>query len=187
MSFVKPFVLDHSKPISIVKDIAISIAASFGIGLLAQLAIPLPFTPVPIATQNSFVLLLAALLGARRGSAAVFAFLAQGAMGFPVFAGGVGGMAKILGPTGGYLMGYLIAAFLVGTLMEKWKERSVCKTFLSLAAGHLTIYLFGAAYLSTFVGFEKALLLGVAPFVIGDLLKIVVSLKIMNWIDKLRK
>lgn len=186
MSYVKPLVFENVKSASILRDITISIAASIGIGLLAQLAIPLPFTPVPIATQNSFVLLLGAMLGARRGAAAVFAFLVQGAMGFPVFAGGVGGAAKILGPTGGYLIGYLVAAFLVGALMEKWKERTVSKTFLSLAAGHATIYLFGAAYLSTFLGFEKALLLGVAPFVIGDLLKIVLSLKILNWVDRIR-
>lgn len=186
MSYAKPFAVETSKPVSFARDAAIVILASLVIGLFAKISIPLPFTPVPIGTQNSVILLMAAFLGARRAAAATFAFLVQGAAGFPVFAGGVGGMGKFFGPTGGYLIGYLAAAFVVGLLIEKYKEKTVSKTFFALAAGHAFIYLFGAAYLSAFVGFQKALLLGVAPFLVGDLLKIVASLKILNWIGSKR-
>jgi len=179
-------ILEDSKPLSFLRDAAIAIFASLLIGFFAKLTIPLPFTPVPIATQNSMILLLGALLGARRGASAVFAFLAQGAMGFPVFAGGVGGFAIFIGPRGGYLIGYLAAAFVVGYLIEKFKEKNISMTFFAFAAGNLVIYLFGAAYLSTFVGFQKALLLGVAPFILGDFFKIFVCMKILNWIERRR-
>ncbi len=186
MSYAKTFAIETSKPADLARDAAIVILASLVIGLFAKVSIPLPFTPVPIGTQNSVILLMAAFLGARRAAAATFAFLAQGAAGFPVFAGGVGGIVKFFGPTGGYLIGYLAAAFLVGYIIEKCKEKTVSKTFFALAAGHAAIYLFGAAYLATFIGFSKALLLGVAPFVVGDLLKIVASLKILNWVGSRR-
>ncbi len=184
MSYAKSIVQEISKPASFIRDAAIVILASFAIGLFAKITIPLPFTPVPIATQNAVILLIAALLGARRAAAATFAFLAQGAAGFPVFAGGVGGIAKFFGPTGGYLIGYLAAAVLVGYLMERYKEKTVSKTFFALAAGNATICLMGAAYLSTFIGFQKALLLGVTPFVVGDFLKMIASVKILNWVWK---
>ncbi len=184
MSYAKPLVQEISKPASFVRDASLVLLASFAIGLFAKISIPLPFTPVPLATQNAVILLFAALLGARRAAAATFAFLAQGAAGFPVFAGGVGGIAIFFGPTGGYLVGYFAAAVLVGYLMKKFKEKTVSKTVLALAAGYATVLLCGAAYLSTFVGFQKALLLGAAPFLVGDLLKIVASVKILNWINR---
>jgi biotin transport system substrate-specific component len=142
---------------------------------------------VPIATQNSVVLLLAVLLGPRKGAAAVLAFLVQGALGWPVFAGGIGGAAVLLGPRGGYLIGYLVAAYAVGALIEKAQEKTAAKTFLALAAGTGIIYVLGAGYLSLFVGAEKALFLGVAPFILGDVLKTLCGMKILNWISNLSK
>lgn len=181
MSTAKAVTIESIKTPSFVREGAMIILASFLIGVLGQLAIPLPFTPVPIATQNMVILLLAALLGPRRACSAVMLFLLQGAGGLPVFANGAAGIAKLVGPTGGYLFGYLAAAFVTGTLFEKIKNRTLLNGFLSLAAGAVTIYLCGASYLATFVGVQKALLLGVAPFLLGDLLKIVIAMKLLRW------
>lgn len=161
------------------RDFALVLLASFIICLSGQIAIPLWFTPVPIATQNSVVLLMAALLGARRGTAATFAFLAQGAMGLPVFSNGAAGFAHFFSPTGGYLIGYLVASFVVGAIAEK--RKFIASAVGALIAGNAIVYLFGASYLAKFVGLNKAFLLGVAPFLIGDLIKTLASLKILQW------
>lgn len=165
------------------RDIALILLSSVVLGLFAKVSIPLPFTPIPIATQPHIVLLLAALLGAKRAGAAVLSFLTQGAFGLPVFAGGMGGIAILLGPRGGYLIGYLAAAFVVGWLLEK-RKKTLGNTALALTAGNFVIYLFGAGYLSTMIGFQKAFVLGVAPFLIGDALKILACLKILQWFKR---
>lgn len=164
---------------SAARDFALVLLASIIICLSGQVSIPLWFTPVPLATQNSTVLLMAALLGARRGGAATFIFLVQGAMGLPVFSTGAAGFAKFLGPTGGYLMGYLIAAFVVGYIAEK--RKSIASAAVALAVGNLIIYLCGASFLAKFVGLSKAATLGILPFLLGDLIKILASLKILQW------
>lgn len=160
---------------SLARDFALVLLASFVIALSGQIAIPLWFTPIPLATQNTVVLLMAALLGARRGSAATFAFLVQGAMGLPVFSNGLAGAAVFLGPRGGYLIGYLIASYVVGYLVESRKNAAA-----AFVAGNLVIYLCGASYLATFVGVSKAFLLGIVPFIIGDLLKSTVCVKLLR-------
>jgi len=163
----------EEKPI--LKDLTLVILASFFISLCGQVSIPLGFTPIPLATQNTAVLFVAALLGAKRGSAAVFAFLFQGALGLPVFSGGFGGIQIFFGPKGGYLIGYLVASYLVGYIVEKYKH-----PVAALTIGNLLIYLFGASYLATFVGPVKAMLLGVVPFILGDILKTIVGLKVLQ-------
>lgn len=164
---------------TLARDFTLVLLASFIICLTGHISVPLWFTPVPIATQNSAVLLVAALLGASRGGAATLAFLAQGAFGLPVFSNGAAGFHHFFGPTGGYLIGYLIAAFVVGAIAEK--RKTIASAIGALAIGNLIIYLFGASYLATFVGINKAFSLGVAPFLIGDLIKILISLKILDW------
>lgn len=159
----------------ILRELLLVVGASFLISLSAKVLIPLWFTPVPIATQNSVVLLLALLLGPTRAAAATFLFLVQGAFGLPVFTTG-GGLTSLLGPTGGYLIGYLIASYVTGALAER--KRTAIQAFLAMMAGNLVIYLCGASYLATFVGFTKALTLGVAPFLLGDLVKTCVAVKI---------
>jgi biotin transport system substrate-specific component len=163
---------------SATRDFMLVVLASFVICLSGYISIPLWFTPVPIATQNSVVLLVAALLGARRGTAATFAFLAQGAMGLPVFSKGAFGLAHFLTPTGGYLIGYLVASFVVGYIAER--RNTIASAVGALVAGNAIIYLFGASYLATFVGIDKAFWLGVAPFLIGDLVKGLISLKALQ-------
>jgi biotin transport system substrate-specific component len=95
------------------------------------------------------------------------------------------GFAVLLGPTGGYLMGFLVASYMIGLWSEKSASRNYLNAFYMMTAGNLIIYILGAARLSAFVGFEKALLLGVVPFIAGDLLKIFLglkALKTLRWI-----
>lgn len=160
------------------------VLSSILISLFAKVSIPLPFSPVPIATQGIVVLILSAILGSKRAVAAVLGFLAQGAAGLPVFAGGSAGMIKLFGPTGGYLFGYLVAAYLVGTLSEKIQNRTPMKMFWILSAGNAMFFLFGVPYLAAYIGFKNAFLLGLAPFVIGDLFKLFVGVKILQWVGR---
>jgi len=163
-----------------IKDGLIVVLSSFLIALCANVAIPLPFTPVPIAVQGSLILFIAALLGSQRAVAAVSLFLFQGLIGLPVFAHGTSGFLILLGPTGGYLIGYLIAAFVTGWIVERVREKTPLSFFLAMGAGNLVIFLVGAAWLSQFVGVSSALILGVAPFIAGDLLKLLVSARLLK-------
>ncbi len=161
---------------SFFRDLAIVIFSSVLIGLLGQLAIPLPFSPVPIAMRNILVMFLAIVLGPRRAAAATFLFLLQGAAGILPFAA----------PLYGYLFGYFAAAFLTGYLFEKFQEKSVANTAFALAAGSVTIYILGAGYLSTILGVKQAFLVGVVPFLLGDALKIIATLKILKWMKRIQ-
>ncbi len=165
------------------KDACLVVGSSLLIALFAHVSIPLPFTPVPLATQGGLILLLSVLLGSRRAAAAVVLFLAQGASGLPVFANGAAGFGLLIGPRGGYLVGYLVAAYAVGKIVELFGKRTLVKAFIAMLAGNALLFLFGTAWLSGFVGgVERALLLGVVPFILGDLFKIALGLKILQWI-----
>lgn len=166
-----------SKTLAFLPDALIVIGSSILIGLFAHISIPLPFTPVPISMQPHVVLFLAAFLGSKRGVLATISFVAQGAIGMPVFAGGKAGVLALSGPTGGYILGYIAAAFVVGYLVENLKGKKLSSVFFSMAVGNLVIYLFGMAWLSTFVGINKAFVLGVLPFILGDLFKLVLTAK----------
>lgn len=129
---------------------------------------------VPVTLQSLAVLALGAALGPRLAAAAVLAYLAQGAIGLPVFAGtpekGIG-LAYMMGPTGGYLVGFLLAAVTLGWLAERGADRNVVTMFLAMLVSTALIYVPGALWLSAFMGLEKAVMLGVAPFLWGDLIK----------------
>lgn len=132
----------------------------------------IPFYPVPMTAQTLVVLLLGMTFGARLALLTVLLYLAQGALGLPVFAGtpekGVG-LAYMAGPTGGYLVGFALGAWLVGWLTER-RDDAQALAFAALAA-LVVIYLLGATWLASWVGIERAVELGVVPFVFGDLLK----------------
>lgn len=152
-------------------DAALILTGSLIIALLAQIRIYLPFTPVPITGQTFGVLLIAMALGARRGSAAILLYLLQGLAGLPVFAGGKTGIAHLAGPTGGYLIGFFAAAFLVGWLAEKHWDRTWSKVCATFVLGEIVIYLFGVIWLSAYLGWPQALQGGLLPFIPGDILK----------------
>ncbi|MBS0620021.1 MAG: biotin transporter BioY [Verrucomicrobia bacterium] len=165
---------------NLLQDVSVVIGSSIIIALFAPIAIHLPFTPVPIATQPHVILLLAALLGSKRGSLAVLAFLLQGMAGFPVFSGGTFGVLAFVGPRAGYLVGYLVAAWITGYLAEQMRERTVTKAFGAMTVGNLAIYLTGLPWLAQFIGWKYAFLLGMLPFLLGDLLKLCVGVRALK-------
>ena len=182
MALAKVLAVELQKMPNWAKNVLIISGASILLGLLAHVSIPLPFTPVPITLQGSVILLMSVLLGPKRAVATVAAFLAQGAMGFPVFANGAGGLSYFLGSTGGYLLGYLPASFVAAYLVERFETRSIRNALVALVAGNIVLFACGAAWLSTFLGLEKAILLGVVPFLLGDAIKIGLGLKILQWL-----
>lgn len=185
---IRSIALAFEKAPTWVKNTLLIIGSSLVLGLFANVAIPLPFTPVPIATQPAIVLMLGVLLGSKRALAAVGAFLGQAAFGLPVLAGGVGGIVKFAGPTAGYIVGYLIAAFVVGKISEApWFKRTALNALWAMAVGNVILFILGAAWLATFVGLSKAIVLGVVPFLLGDALKLVLSMNLLQWFGCFKK
>jgi len=138
--------------------------------------ISIPVGPVPIVLQNMFVFLAGLLLGSRWGLASVGVYLLAGACGLPVFAGGMGGIGRIVGPTGGYLIGYLPAVFMVGYISEKGAAR-ISFDIIAMICGTFFLYAFGVTWLKILTGmtWSKTLAVGMLPFLIGDGLKIVAA------------
>jgi biotin transport system substrate-specific component len=146
----------------------------------------IPIGPVPIVLQNLFVLLSGLLLGSRWGAASIGVYLLAGFLGLPVFAGGTSGLAKLMGPTGGYLVGYLAAAYLVGLVAERSGGR-LWINLLGLVAGSLLIYLCGVTWLKAVldISLSKALAMGMWPFLPGDAAKIVAALALGRTLEPL--
>jgi biotin transport system substrate-specific component len=147
--------------------------------LIVSAKFQVPFYPVPMTLQPLVVLLLGVVLGSRLGAATVLLYLAQGAAGLPVFAGtpekGVG-LAYMVGPTGGYLLGFALAAYVTGWLAERGFDRTRLGTALAMSLGMVVIYSLGLLWLGVFVGYNANLLhLGLTPFVLGDVLKIALA------------
>ena len=139
--------------------------------LSAKVNLPLPY--VPMTLQTLVVLMIGAAYGARLGGATVMAYLAEGAIGLPVFAGPVGGLAPLVGPTAGYLAGFVAAAAVTGWLSERGWDRSVPWLFLAMGIGHIIILAAGFSWLAfgMKLGVEKAWLVGIAPFIAASLIK----------------
>jgi biotin transport system substrate-specific component len=137
----------------------------------------IPIGPVPIVLQSLFVILSGLVLGSRWAAASMAIYLLAGVVGLPVFAGGSGGLAKLIGPTGGYLVGFPLAAFLIGLVAERSGGR-LWVNLLGLVAGSLMIYLCGVTWLKTVldISVNKALAMGMWPFLPGDALKIAAAL-----------
>lgn len=152
-----------------VHSFAAIVLASLFLGLCSQLSLPLPFSPVPLSLQTLGLGLIAAVLGGRRAALAVGTYLAEGAMGLPVFALGKSGVATLLGTDAGYFIGFVISAYVMGRLLEKKRSFAVCLAIFNL--GNFLIYLPGVSYLSTLIGWPMALSCGCLPFLIGDSLK----------------
>jgi biotin transport system substrate-specific component len=137
----------------------------------AKINLPLPY--VPMTLQTLVVLVIGAAYGWRLGGATIIVYLAEGATGLPVFAGPVGGLTPLLGPTAGYLVGFVAAAVTTGWLSERGWDRSAPLLFVAMGAGHLIILAAGFAWLvfGMKLGFEKAWLVGIAPFVAASVIK----------------
>jgi len=141
--------------------------------------IAIPIGPVPIVLQNLFVMLAALLLGGRWGFISVCVYLLAGAVGLPVFAGGTGGLGKFVGPTGGYLIGFALAAYLIGTISERGRGHMVVDV-LALLIGTAVIYTLGVSWLkiATDMTLAKSFAVGALPFLLGDVIKIAAAVSI---------
>jgi biotin transport system substrate-specific component len=155
-------------------DAALVVGGSLIVALSAQVALRLPFSPVPVTGQTLAVLLVGALLGSQRGAASLLAYLVEGLAGLPVFAQGASGLAYALGPTGGYLFGFVGAAFVAGWLAERGWDRRAGTTALAMLAGNAVIYAFGLSWLAMYVG-PRAVALGLLPYVAGDVIKVIAA------------
>ena len=165
------------RTLSVLAQLVLVLAGSALLGISAQIKIPL--YPVPVTGQTLVVLMIGMAYGSRLGAATLLAYLVEGGMGLPVFAGGGAGWATLAGPTGGYLIGFLVAAFILGLLAERGMGRGPVSTALAMIVGTALIYVFGVMHLSGFIGFEKAVAAGLLPFLYGDALKLVVAAGLM--------
>jgi biotin transport system substrate-specific component len=173
MSVARPLTLaDVAVPRSnVLTNVLLVVAASLLTAGCAQLEIRLPWTPVPVTGQTFAVLLSGIVLGARRAFLAQCLYLLEGASGLPFFAGGAAGLAKLAGPTGGYLIAFPFAAAVTGALAERAWDRKPVTMFFTMLAGSVIIFGLGLAQLSRYVPGGMLLSAGLLPFIPGDIAK----------------
>ncbi|MGP3667158.1 MAG: biotin transporter BioY [Candidatus Bathyarchaeota archaeon] len=174
-------------------DLALASTFAALTGMGAYIMIPLPFTPVPVTAQTFFTLLSGVVLGGFRGFLSQIIYVGLGCVGLPVFAGGKAGLPVLLGPTGGYLLGFIVSAYIVGRLNELRENVSFAWVFASTIVGNLVIYFFGLLQLMFWLGltFIEAVVVGFLPFIFGDVVKVflasVVGLRIVKIFPNLGK
>ncbi len=164
-------------------------AAMFGAATAAGAYLIIPLPPVPVTLQTFFMALSGALLGGRLGALSQVVYVLLGVMGLPVFAGGKAGLGVLLGPTGGYLVGFVAAAWLIGRGIQAGGRPGTLRIAASVCAGYVLVYAFGVAGLCLVarLSLVKALTVGVVPFLIGDVLKVAaVTLLVLKLRDRVR-
>ena len=159
---------------TIMQNALIVILSSVFLGVISQVAIHL-WWPVPITLQSAAVVWLGLTLGSWRALSAVMLYLLEGAVGLPVFAGGLSGLICFAGPSGGYLCGFLPAAFVAGFFMEKGLARNFITTFIAAILSSSIIFLLGVLHLQGLVGWQKAWAIGVTPFLFIEPIKLLVA------------
>lgn len=171
---VAPLTLADLVPRVRLRTPALVLGFALATALAAQITFPLPWTPVPVTGQTFAVLVTGAALGWRRGAAAQLLYVALGAVGMPFYAEGGSGWTVATGATGGYLVGFVVAAALVGALAERRKDRSVRTAVPAMLAGTAVIYAIGTLWLARTldVSLLKAVDLGIVPFAVGDAVKL---------------
>ena len=169
-------------------QVALVLAGTMLLTLSAKVTVPM--WPVQVSLQTLAVFLVGATLGQRLGTVTILAYLAQGAAGFPVFQGtpaqGIG-LAYMTGPTGGYLVGFVVMATLAGWAADRGWGRSPIQMGAAMLTGEVIMLAFGAAWLGALFGVERAIALGVGPFVVGDLLKLVIAVWIVWGLSKVMR
>lgn len=160
-----------------VRNAALVLGLTALTAISAQIAIPLPFTPVPLTLQTFAVLVGAAALGAERAVLAQVLYITLAVAGAPVMAGANGGREAVMGATGGYLIGFVLASYVVGRIASRGATTKISTTALAYIAGSATIYLIGAPWLAYTTGNTMAWAIanGVVPFLIGDAIKAVAA------------
>lgn len=164
-------------------SIALSTAV---ICILAQFTVPLPFTPVPITGQSLGVFLAGALLGGKKGMIAVISYLLLGATGLPVFAAGRGGLQVLLGPTGGYLLGFIPGVYVLGKLVENRTKKSLIRWASAMMVCLALSYLWGATQLSLVMNLNltQTVITGILPYLPGDLIKLIVTVPLAQGVRR---
>lgn len=158
------------------------LAGTLVLALASQIAVPM--VPVPITMQTFAVTMIGALYGWRLGAVTVLAWLGEAAVGFPVLAGGAGGIAPFMGPTAGYLASFPIIAALVGWLAERgWSGNRVVRSFLAHLSANILCLAIGGAWLAALLGAEKGWLFGVAPFILGAVLKSALAAAVLKTVE----
>lgn len=165
-----------SRSLDIALQIATIVGASFFVAFCARIYVPIPGTPVPLTVQNFAVLLVGLALGSRRGFAALALYLAEGAAGMPVFSPhGLGGIAQILGPTGGYLIAYPFVAGLVGYIFERGKQ-TFARAGLAAIAGEILLFASGISWLYVWThSLSRALSFGLYWFIFAEVIKVMLA------------
>lgn len=168
---------DAVLPRTLVADIALVVGFAALTAVAAQISIRLPWTPVPITGQTFAVLAAGTVLGAKRGPLSQLLYVVVGALGAPIYADGNGGWAAATGATGGYLLGFVLAAALVGALSDRRQDRQLLTSIPAMLAGSALIYAIGVPWLAQNLGVSgtKAIELGMAPFLIGDAVKLLAA------------
>jgi len=166
-------------------DVLLVVGASVLIALAAQIAIPLPFTPVPLTMQPLAVLFIGIVLGASRGAAAATLYLLEGVGGLPVFAQGHGGAIWLVGPTAGYLYSYPAAAWLAGWFSQRGWGSTIVRAVAGMLAALALIYLGGWAWLAILTSPRAAFVAGVQPFVLADVVKIALGAALLPYAQRL--
>ncbi|MEA2237431.1 MAG: biotin transport system substrate-specific component [Thermoanaerobaculia bacterium] len=166
-------------------DVMLVIGASVFIALAAQVAIPMPFSPVPLTLQPLAVLLVGVTLGSVRGAAAAALYLLEGFAGLPVFALGHAGPMWLAGPTAGYLFSYPCAAWLAGWLSERGWGSTTLRAVVGMVAALGVIYLGGWAWLGAFSSPQAAWLAGVRPFILADVVKVAIGASLLPQMQRL--
>jgi biotin transport system substrate-specific component len=173
---------ETSAPAKLFRIAVLALAGTALLAISAQISVPM--WPVPMTMQTFAVVLIGAAYGWRLGGGTLALYLAEGALGLPVFANG-GSLASFAGPTAGYLFAFVAAAALVGLLIERGWGQSIVKTFVAMVFGTAVIFAGGIAWLSTFTGFEKALEVGMYPFLPGAVFKIALAVAVLPMAWKL--
>ena len=164
--------LPKTKTIAVVRNIVLVLSFSLLTALAAQVKVEIGL--IPITMQTLIVLLSGALLGSKKGAASQITYLLGGLMGIPWFSRG-GGIAYVLSPTFGFIVGFVFAAYLVGWLSEKGFDKKIKTAIIAMFIGNMVLYLPGLFWLAKFTGFDNVLAVGFYPFVLGDLLKILLA------------
>jgi len=166
-------------------DVLLVLGGSLLIALAAQVAIPIPFSPVPLTLQPLAVLLVGVCLGSARGAAAAIAYLVEGASGLPFFAQGHAGFVWLAAPSAGYLWSYPLAAFVAGRLSERGRISRTLRAVVGMLAALGVIYLGGWSWLAVQFGPRAAFTMGIAPFVVADIIKVAIGAAILPQVEKL--